>query len=158
MKKIIAFTGQVASGKGTAAAFFVEKHGAKVFRFSTMLRDILDRLYLPQSRENMQDISRIIREQFGEETLARVMARDVTNDPGNLIVIDGIRRSDDVAHLVALPEFVLVHIVADIKTRYERITHRGENSDDQQKTFDAFKHDHEQEAELKIANVARSAR
>ena len=52
-KIIVAFTGRMASGKGTACSYFVEQYGATMFRFSNMLRDILERLYLEKNRENM---------------------------------------------------------------------------------------------------------
>lgn len=156
-KIILGFTGQIASGKGTAVEYLKTKYGAHTYRFSTMLRDLLNRIYLPQSRENLQDISRLIREHFGEDTLAHVMAEDVKNDPGALVVIDGIRRPDDVAFLAKLPGFVLIHISADMEKRFERITVRGENSDDTTKTFENFKKDHTNEAELKITEIAKEA-
>jgi len=60
MKKIIlGFAGEIASGKGTAAKYLAEKYGSGYFRFSTILRDVLKRLYLDESRENAQKISTV---------------------------------------------------------------------------------------------------
>lgn len=156
-KLILGFTGQIASGKGTAVAYLQEKYNASTYRFSTMLRDVLDRIYLEQNRENLQKISQILRENFGQDTLARVMAEDVKNDNDKIIAIDGIRRPSDVEYLKKVPGFILVHIFADVEKRYERITQRRENTDDKQKTLEEFKEDHKKEPEQKIAEIAEDA-
>lgn len=157
MKKIIALTGQVASGKGTAAAFFVRKHGAKVFRFSTMLRDILDRLYLPQSRENVQDFSTVLRARFGQDLLAKVIAGDVARSDASFVVVDGARRPEDVEHLRKLQGFVLIAIVADPKVRYQRVMTRGENTDDAAKTWEQFLKEEQAETEVFIPQLINEA-
>ncbi|MFA5813442.1 MAG: AAA family ATPase [Patescibacteria group bacterium] len=156
-KIILGFVGQIASGKGTAVAYLKEKYGASAHRFSSMLRDVLDRLYLEQSRENMQKISSVLRENFGEDTLAKVMAEDVKNTPNSLVAIDGIRRPADAKYLKEILGFKLIHIFADREKRYERIVARGENSDDRKKTFEEFKKDHEREAEREIGEIALEA-
>jgi len=157
-KKIIGIVGQIASGKGTAAEYLKETYGASTYRFSTMLRDILSRIYIEHSRENLQDLSYILRQQFGEETLAKTMAHDVINDESSLVVVEGIRRPGDVAHLTKLPNFTLTEIFADMETRLERIKKRGENTDDTTKTLEEFKRDHEKEAEQKITEIAAEAK
>lgn len=156
-KIILGFTGQMACGKGTVAAYLEEKHGASTYRFSTMLRDVLDRLYLEHTRDHMQTLSQILREHFGEDTMARVMARDVESDPHQLIVVEGIRRPDDIVYLGTIPGFVLVSIEADMQVRYNRIIARGENSDDTTKTLEQFEQDHEREPEQKIATIMKEA-
>ena len=86
MKIILGLAGEMASGKGTVAKYAAEKYNAKTWRFSTMLRDVLDRLSLEQSRDNMQTLSTILRQNFGEELFARVMAEDVKKDTSEIIV------------------------------------------------------------------------
>ena len=157
MSIILGFVGQMASGKGTAAAYLQRTHGATTFRFSTALRDVLDRLYLPQTRGNLQTLSQMLREGFDQELLSRVIAEDVRSADAPLIVIDGIRRTPDLARLSALEGFVLVHITADMQTRFERITQRTENVDDQSKTFAEFAQQHQAEAEIQIATIATQA-
>jgi dephospho-CoA kinase len=158
MKKIIfGFTGLISSGKGTAAAYLEKKYGASTYRFSTTLRDLLDLLYLPHTRDNLQDISTILRKQFGEDLLAKTMARNVESDKKNIIVVEGIRRLADIDYLAKLPGFVLVEIKADAKIRYERLTKRNENQDDKEKTFAEFLADHEKEAENSIPEVISHA-
>src|SRR3989338_4333910 len=119
---VLAFTGRMASGKGSASDFFVKKHGAQKVQFSAPLRDVLDRLYLDQNRDNMQELSRVIRKNFGEDILARTIIRDVAKLGAGLFVVDGARRLADIASLRALPDFYLIAMTVPARMRYERVT------------------------------------
>ena len=157
MKIILGLAGEMASGKGTVAKYVMAKYGAKSFRFSTMLRDVLDRLLLEQSRDNLQNLSTVLRQNFGEELFARVMAQDVKNDTSEIIIIDGVRRLADIKYLKEIPQFKLAYLEADMQKRFERIIKRGENSDDAKKTFEDFKKAHEDESELQIKDLKNHA-
>jgi len=156
-KIILGFTGLPASGKGTAAKYFVENHNAKSFRFSTIMRDLLDRLYLPQSRENMSHISTVLRQNFSEDIFAKVMAEDVKQAKAELVVIDGARRLADIEHLRKIPGFKLVSIDVEMRIRYERLITRGENPDDNSKTWEQFQADHRLETEQTIPELMAKA-
>jgi len=157
-KIILGFVGEIASGKDTSVDYLVAKHKATQYKFSGMLRDILKRLHLEVNRANMQKLSQTLRENFTQDILSKVIAYDVANDQNSIIVINGIRRHSDVTYLKNLPNFYIIHISADIKIRYERIIKRHENKDDQDKTFEQFKKDHEAEAELEIINISKEAK
>ncbi len=157
VKIIIGLSGEMASGKGTVAKYISEKYGASSYRFSTILRDVLDRLCIKQSRENVSKMSTILRQNFGEDLFAKVMAENVKKDNNDVIVIDGIRRLEDITYLKEIPEFKFVFIDADIKKRYERIIKRDENVDDIGKTFDEFEKEHELETEVQIKNLKEKA-
>ncbi|MFA6215199.1 MAG: AAA family ATPase [Patescibacteria group bacterium] len=156
-KIILGFVGPIASGKGTVCRYLETKHGASVFRFSTMLRDILNRLYLEQNRTNMQNVSLALRQTFGDDLLASVVAKDVTNSPAKIIAIDGVRREPDIKYLRELPGFHLIEIAADQKIRWQRIIKRGENADDAKKTLAELRQDELKEAEQQIKEVAKLA-
>jgi dephospho-CoA kinase len=156
-KIIIGLAGEMASGKGTVAQYLVAEKKASTHRFSTMLRDVLDRLHLAQSRDNLQKLSFIIRDTYGQDALAHVMAEDVKKDSAEVIVVDGVRRMDDIVFLKQIPEFKLVYIDVDIKTRYERIIKRSENPDDHDKTFEQFEAESKADAELQIAGLKEYA-
>jgi dephospho-CoA kinase len=156
-KIILGFTGLIASGKGTAAKYFVEKHGAVSFRFSTIIRDVLDRLYLDHSREHMSKLSLVLRQNFSQDIFSKVIAQDVDNAQNNIIVIDGIRRLNDIEHLKNISGFKLVAIEADMRIRYDRLVGRGENPDDQNKTWEQFQADHSLETELTILDTIKEA-
>lgn len=156
-KIILGLVGRISSGKGTAVAYLQEKYGAGTYRFSTVLRDLLDRLYLEHTREHIVSISEVIRQGFGNDILTNTLLQDALNDPNPIIVLDGIRRVQELPALFARPEFVLVEIAADPKVRYERLIQRSENADDQTKTFAQFLADEQRSTEVTIGEVAEKA-
>jgi len=157
MKIILGLAGEIASGKGTVAKYICEKHGGNSHRFSTMLRDVAKRMYLEENRENLQKISTVFRENFFDDILSSVIAKDVENDKQEIVAIDGVRRLADIAYLKKLSGFKLVYIDTSLENSFKRITERNENSDDKNKTFEEFRKDHEREAELQIRDLKDKA-
>lgn len=156
-KIIVGLVGEIASGKGTVVKYLADKHEASTHRFSTIIRDVLDRLYIEHSRETLQQTSSMLRNTYGENILAKVMDEDTKNDKNNVVVIDGIRRVADIEFLKENPNFKLVFIDVSLEKRYERIIKRQENADDKNKTFEEFKLDAQREAELTIAKLKEYA-
>lgn len=156
-KTIFGFVGQMASGKDTAANYLEEKYNGKNFSFSDMLGDVLKRYHLELNRDNYIKASEAMREYFGDEILSKTMANDIEKDDHKIISISNVRRQNDVKYLSDLPGFVLVKIEAKPETRYERLTHRGEKSDDNNKTFEQFLEDHKRSTELTIDEIANQA-
>jgi len=156
-KIILGLTGEMGSGKGTIAKYIIEQKQGSSHRFSTMLRDVLNRLFIEQSRDNLQNFSTILRQTFGEDILAKVMFHEVQNDQHEIVVIDGIRRMSDIAFLTKIPEFKLIYTETDMKIRFDRISIRGENSDDGKKTFEQFIESHKNEAESQILDLRNHA-
>ncbi|HPN96482.1 MAG TPA: AAA family ATPase [Candidatus Moranbacteria bacterium] len=156
-KVILGLAGEIASGKGTTAKYICDKYNGSAHRFSTMLRDVAKRLYLEENRENLQKISTVFRENFFDDILSSVIAKDVENDKHEIIAIDGVRRMADISYLKRLPNFKLVYIDTSIENSFGRLTQRGENMDDKDKTFEEFKKDHEREAELQIRDLKEKA-
>jgi dephospho-CoA kinase len=157
-KLIIGFVGQLASGKDASKKYLEDKYGASSHRFSTMLRDILNRIYVPIDRQNLQDLSLDLRNRFGSDTLARVIAEDVKNDSKEIVIVDGVRRMDDIINLKNVEGFFLVGIEAKPEIRYERMKTRNENVGDDKKSFADFIADGQKEAELEIPAVMNTAR
>lgn len=156
-KIIIGLAGEICAGKGTIVKYTAKKYGATSYRFSSMLRDLLKRLYLPVSRENIQFMSTAIRQYFGEDIMAKVIAQDVKNDKNNIIVVDGVRRVPDIKYLRDLPGFKLIRVVAEPKTRYQRLILRKENSGDENKAYEQFLADHKKEADSQVPIVMARA-
>ena len=156
-KLILGLAGEMVSGKGTITKHVVEEHKGGAHRFSTILRDVLDRLYLEQSRDNMQTLSTILRKNFGEELMAKIMYHDAQNDGHDIVVVDGVRRMADIFYLKELPHFKLIFVEADMKIRYDRIVSRGENTDDAKKSFSEFEKAHQDESELQIRDLKNYA-
>ena len=157
-KIIIGLVGSLASGKETTKKYLAEKYNAKDCRFSSILRDVLTRVDVSNSRENLQKLSTVLRANFGENLLAKAIAMDASKLEADVVVIDGVRRFTDIEHLNELPNFILVKIDADPKIRYERMKLRNENAGDDKKTLEQFLEDHNAEADKQIPEVMKTAK
>ncbi len=157
-KIILGFTGPIASGKDVCKKYLESKYEAKSFRFSSILRDVLNRLSVPTSRENIITLSTWARQTFGQDLLAKVIASDANNSPASLVVVDGVRRLPDLEYLNRIPGFILISIDADPKIRFDRARFRNENIGDSNKTFEDFLADHQKETELTIPEVMATAK
>ena len=156
-KLILGFVGEIASGKGSACDYFIKEYKADYFKFSNLLRETLSMLALPKTRKNLQRLSYVLRNEFGEDIFAKVITQKAKSSKNEIVVVDGIRRHDDVEYLRKLPNFYLINITANEKIRYQRVINRKENEGDNLKTFEEFLKDHEQNTELFIKEVAKEA-
>lgn len=156
-KIILGLVGPISSGKEAAKKYLAKNYKAKDCKFSSILRDILNRAAIPVSRENLQKVSTILRANFGEDLLAKAIANDASKLDADVVVIDGVRRPTDIEHLVKLPNFFLIEIDAGQHLRYERMVKRNENEGDDKKTYEQFLKDHEAEADSLIPVVMESA-
>lgn len=154
---VIGLVGRKGSGKGTVARLLKDRYGASVYRFSDLLRDVLDLLDIEKSRENLIQLSEIVRRGFGEDALKRGLLKRMGNDSSPLIVLDGIRRLGDLNGLEDLGNFHLVSVTAPLETRYERITRRGENAGEMTRTLDSFKTMETAPTEVTIGDVETNA-
>lgn len=156
-KIIIGIVGEIASGKGTAAEYLKKKYNGEIYKFSTAMRDVLNRLYIEQTRENLQALSLSLRQTFGQDLFAKTMARDAASSTAVVTIIDGIRRPSDIIELAKLDNFHLINIVADEKTRYERVKQRKENANDENKTWEQFQKEAAADTEVTIRTIAPMA-
>lgn len=154
---IIGFVGQAGAGKGTAAEMLAKDSHSKIFTFSDILVDILNRLFKEKSRDNMIKISMALREAFGQDALANVMERQVQECDADIVIVDGIRRLEDIEDLRKDPNFHLVEVTAPPKVRFERLKNRKEKSGESEMTWEDFLHMSERETERTIAAVAKEA-
>jgi dephospho-CoA kinase len=156
-RTVIGIVGRKGSGKGTTAKILGERYGAKTFRFSGILSDILERLDLEKTHDNMIQMSIILRLQFGEDTLKRAMIADILKSDAQIIIIDGIRRLGDIEHLDELGNFHILNVIAPVEIRYERMTGRGEKVGENNMTYEEFKILNEAPTEVTIADVEAKA-
>ena len=157
MKIILGLVGEMAAGKTTVTEYLKEKYNAKSFRFSDMLRDVATRIHLDHTRENLQTLSTTLRQNFGDDIMSKVLAKDVAKAQHDFIITEGIRRPSDITYLREQPNFYIIALDVDERTRYERIIKRTENVDDQDKTWEQFQKEGQQESEQKIKEIAAEA-
>jgi len=156
-KIIIGLVGEIAAGKDTVAEYLSQKYQAQTISFSQPIRDILDRLYLPQSRINMMTLGNTLREAFGQDLFSKTISREVKESSAEIIILPNIRLESDLAFLDSEPGFILVSILADQKIRFKRLTNRRQNPDDQTKTWEQFLADSNLNTEIHIRELAGQA-
>lgn len=156
-KIILGLCGLQGCGKGTAADLLQREYGAAYFRFSSILSDILQRLSIEKSRENYIALSEALRKQFGEDALSYAIEKAALLSPNDLVVIDGIRRPEDIVALEPLPIFRLVAIDVPAKMRFERMKQRGEKAGENLMTWEQFLSDEEAPTEITIPLVMQRA-
>jgi len=156
-KIIIGLVGEFACGKGVAVDYLVKKYRASSYRYSKILRDILDRVYQGHSRENMINVSAWLRKNFGQDVLSKTLALDIARDKSRLIVFDGIRRLPELKIFKKIPGFILIAIESDPKIRYQRLLKRLENPGDTKKTYQQFLKDHKSVSDRDTPKVMTKA-
>lgn len=154
---IIGLVGHIASGKGTIVSCLKETYGGKQYRFSKILDDILIRLYKENSRDNEINLAIKLRELYGDDVLARVLADDIKKEKPDVAVVDGIRYPLEVEALQTLPGFKLVAVITDEEARYQRTLLRGEKADELGTTREEFKKLHERPTEIYIDELIEKA-
>jgi len=121
--------GEIASGKSIVARHLIEKREASYYRFSDVLRDILERLHLPNTRENLQSLGVALREPFGKDILANALKGDIGGDPADIIILDGIRYADEFDMIKDMGGRI-IYVTAPAQTRFERVLKRGTRGED----------------------------
>ncbi len=157
-KLILGLVGEIASGKDTVAAYLTKKYQAQTISFSQPIRDILDRAYLPQTRENMSKLGHGLRGEFGQDMLSKVIAEEAKCSKAKIVVLPNVRLESDIVHLSHEPGFRLVRIDCETKTRFARLTARRQNPDDKNKTWSQFLADAKLYTERHIRRLGKEAK
>lgn len=152
-KTILALAGEMGSGKGAISRYLISKYHAEVHRGSDQLRDILDRMHIEKNRENISNLSTALRGIFGDDILSKTIVGDIGQSDNPLIIIDGVRRREDLYDFQKLEGFIFVYVDADIDTRYARVVSRGENISDTTKTLAEFLKESKAETETRISGL-----
>lgn len=156
-KLIIGLVGQAGSGKGTVADMLREEYGAGYVRFSGILGELLDTLGIEKSRDNFIAISKAVRDAFGEDVLSYAVEKKSLTAPEEIIVVDGIRRPEDIVALEPLPQFKLISIDVSPELRFERMKKRGEKAGETDMTWEEFQAQEDAETERTIPSVMERA-
>lgn len=135
---IIGLVGTPGAGKSAVTDYIIQTYGGSQFRFSDYLSHVLQKMNITKSRENMIKLSVILRKEFGEDLFSHAVASDALRSEDELVLVDGIRRPEDLAAFRPLPNFKLIAVNADAKIRYDRIKHRGEKVGETDMTWEAF--------------------
>jgi dephospho-CoA kinase len=129
MKLVVGLTGSIGAGKSAIADHLCKKYGAKQLRFSQILMDILDRLYLEKDRKNLQTLGIALRKAYGDDVIANAFEQDLRKCKGDIVIVDGIRYMSEVEMMRKFDNNILFYAEAPEKLRYERTVKRGEKGE-----------------------------
>ncbi len=149
-KVIIGVAGRMASGKGTVAKYILEHFSATRHGSSAPLRQVLDIFDVPQSRDNLRDLSHFLRETYGENTIANAVLKACQESTADIAIFDGMRRLIDIETFKMLPNFTFIFVDVDQHIRWKRCVLRNENAGDAEMTFEQFQKADSAEPEQQI--------
>ena len=145
---IIGLTGKNGAGKGEAANF-LQSIGFQYYSLSDVVREEVAARGLPVTRDNLVVVANELRNNFGPSVLAKRILQKLK--PEQNYVIDSIRNPAEIEALRTRADFTLLAIIADPKTRFERMKARARENDPQ--TFEGFLAAEAREAENKDPNA-----
>lgn len=161
MKTCIAIIGESGAGKETVFRIIARevfgKYAISIYHFSDPLNEILDLLFIPRERANQQALSTMLRRQFGEDLFGNVLQKRAESGTARIVVLDGVRRPQDVVMLRKFPDSFLCSVVAPFEKRLERIRRRKDRPGDAAKTEEEFCTEQNAEAESMIREIAKEA-
>ena len=132
-KKVFGISGQIASGKTTAANILKEQ-GYKYTRYSLVLENMLKEEDREVNRENLQALGLEMSKnqtEFAKKVYEEIMQYE-------FVVIDGLRHPEDYTFFFEQYgyDFRLIHLVADEEKRLERYINEGHTSEEYQKAVE----------------------
>ncbi len=130
---IIGVTGFFCAGKDTLASF-LQRRSFYHISLSDMIREEIRRRELEVTHERTVSVGNELRHHHGPQVLAELALLQM--DPTKNYVITSIRNPAEIAILRQKPDFVLVFVEADARTRYARSCERARTGDVQ--TFEQF--------------------
>ena len=157
-KRIIAFAGRNGSGKESAAReMSILLGGVETHTYSDILNETF-RLwgFHENSRHDMQELSKLMRELKGQDAMAKVMVQKCDFAKGNFVVIDGVRRVEDLDLLkkrFGHQNVYLIWIEVEADVRYQRLRQRKEKAGEQFMSRDLFDAQEQAESERKLIDV-----
>jgi dCMP deaminase len=132
---IIGLTGTLASGKGVISEFLKER-GFVYFSLSDELRELAMERGIELTRENLQNLGNLMREERGVGFLAQLVCEKIKIKSIDKVVVDGIRNPGEILQLKKMPDFVLISVDASPEIRFKRIQERNREKDP--KTWEDF--------------------
>ncbi len=155
-KIIIGLLGETGSGKDTVAKYLEEKYGARLMRFADPIKDTLSIYFDKLSKEDQAWLYLVFKNRFGEDILSKAMAKRVDDEKKQLLVINGVRMPSDYDFVKKYPNSQVLYITASEKTRWQRVTSRGEKSDDNI-DIEKFRKLDQEETEIHVPEIGAKA-
>ncbi|MEK7099064.1 MAG: hypothetical protein AAB916_00935 [Patescibacteria group bacterium] len=139
---IIATVAEKGGGKGLFISLvqkLLPERRVVSVRFSDIWREIVRLLGQEESRENISQLATAVRAAFKNEgILVHAMQKRLAKTDADIIILDGLRKAEEMEPLVRNREGVLVYITASPETRFARRREHAETTDEQGMTWEQF--------------------
>jgi len=157
MKKIvIGLVGETGSGKDTVAKYLKEKQGATMMRFKDPMEETLSIFFEKPSKEDYQWFYNSLHDRFGEDILCKGLKKKIDESEDGLIVVNGLRMPCDYDFIKNYPNSFILYVTADQKLRWQRVSGRGEKSDDDI-SFEKFQELDKNTTEVHVSEIGEKA-
>lgn len=156
-KIIIGLIGETGSGKDTFCDRIKKtvKKPVFCFRFSDPLSEVLKIFFDEVKKEDQQWLAGNLRERFGENILGEAIKKKVNGMKKGIIILNGVRMPQEVKMIKEIGGKI-IYITADSRTRWERVTKRGEKKDDSV-SYEKFLEMEKAKSEVNIPDLGREA-
>jgi len=153
---VIGIVGTAGSGKSTAAKYITEKYDAQEFSFSSLLVEALKNFRSEITRKDLIWLMVTMKEKFGDDILTRVMKNKIKEAKSPVVVVSGLRLPSDYDFIRGFKKNKLIFITAPLELRWERVSKRGEKSDDNI-PLEEFKKFSQEKTEVHIEEIGKKA-
>ncbi|HZX19433.1 MAG TPA: AAA family ATPase [archaeon] len=148
---VIILVGLARSGKDTAADYIVEKHGFAKYNFSTVLSKMLEQKDIPQTKQAMNQLGDMIREEMGMDAIAKLLDKKITQK--NNLVLVGPRSMEEIDYFQKkFPKLKIIKIVTGTDERFSRRS--NEDPKDEKKFFARDENDLKRKGFQKVLDSA----
>ncbi len=106
--------------------------GLPVLVMGDVVREEARRRGLPLTPENLRMVATKLREEYGEDVVAKRVAekiRELVGQGAKVVVVDGVRSPKEINVFRKLGKVVVVAVHASPRTRFERLRRRGRPGD-----------------------------
>lgn len=157
---IIATVAEKGAGKGLfidlVRKILPEKKIVSI-RFSDIWREILELLGQEESRENISQMATAIRAAFKNDgILVDAMQKRLEGTDADIVILDGLRKAEEVEPLVRNHRGILVYIAASPEVRFARRREHAETTDEKGMSWEQFLHQEEIPTETSIRAIGET--
>ena len=160
MPIIIATVAEKGAGKGLfirlVRRLLPDKKVVSV-RFSDIWREILHILDQEESRENISNLATAVRQVFHNDgILVDAMQKRLAGKEADIIILDGLRKEEEIAPLVRDRNGLLVYIAASREARFSRRREHAETTDERGMNYEQFIRQENIATEITIKHIGET--
>ena len=157
LKIVIGLVGETGSGKDTFCDRIKKTIKGPIFcfRFSDPLAEAL-RIFIDGiKKQDQQWLGLVLRDRFGNDILAKALAKKIEGVRKGLIILNGIRYWDEFK-MIKKKGGKVIYITANSKLRWQRVRTRGEKKDDVV-SYKNFLENEKSKVETFISRISKKA-